>query len=339
MRKPQERPQKMKSSAHRLLSLVVFCILVITPGIIAVAQTPQIWLGGLDPISRHAKYPDTAWDYMDMFQRNAPWHLAAANVKVFELGTKFVTEASDEMLSQIFTDLRQRNIAVAIGASWLPGSDACGKGVEGFTHPGTAESVANRIHRLDGDVQYVVLDEPLYFGHTYNKQNACQWPIPEVASKVAVEIALFQRVFPSAQICDVEPVAAPDAGWVNQIMQWTQAYQAVAHQPLACFQADVQWTGPWQQQLTELKNRLHAAGMKLGIIYNGDGNAQTGLQWTQLSEQRVRMVEANSLLMPDQALIQSWTRQPDRMLPENQPGTMTNLVLQYVKLHEENGGR
>jgi hypothetical protein len=243
------------------------------------------------------------------------------------------------MLSQIFTDLKRRNIAVAIGASWLPGSDACGKGVEGFTHAGTAQSVANRIQRSGGDVKYVVMDEPLYFGHEYNKQNACQWPVPEVAGKVAGEIAAFQRVFPSARICDVEPVAIPDAGWVNQIVQWTQAYQAATHQPLACFQADVQWTGPWQQQLTALRNRLHAAGIQLGIIYNGDGNARTGLQWTQQSEQRIRMVEANPLWMPDQALIQSWTQQPDHMLPENQPGTMTNLVLQYVQQHKVSGGR
>jgi hypothetical protein len=45
------------------------------------------------------------------------------------------------------------------------GGDACGRGVEGFTDPGTAESVANRIQRLGGNVQYVVLDEPLDFGH------------------------------------------------------------------------------------------------------------------------------------------------------------------------------
>jgi hypothetical protein len=308
-------------------------------GIAASVQTPQIWLDGLDPISRHAKYPDLPSDYMDMFQPNAPWNHAAAAVRVFELGPRFVMEASDGMLSEILAGLKQRNIAVAIGASWLPGSEACGKGVEGFTHPGTAATVANRIHRLGGEVTYVAMDEPLYFGHKYNKQNACQWPIPEVASKLAIEIAAFQRVFPSALVCDVEPVAIPDAGWVNEILQWGQAYQSATRQSLACFQADVQWTGPWQQQLPELENRLHAAGMKLGVIYNGDGKAQTALEWARQAEQRMRMVEAGPALMPDQALIQSWTRQPDRMLPENQPGTLTNLVLQYVQLHKESGRR
>jgi hypothetical protein len=146
-------------------------------GMAASAQTPQIWLDSLDPISRHTKFPDTTSDYMDMFQPNAPWNRAAADMKVFELGPKFVMEASDGMLAQIFADLKRRNIGVAIGASWLPGSDACGKGVEGFTHSGTAESVANRIHRLGGDVEYVVMDEPLYFGHKYNPAMDASLPI------------------------------------------------------------------------------------------------------------------------------------------------------------------
>ena len=86
---------------------------------------PQVWLGGLDPISRHAKYPEMSSDYMDMFRLGAPWTHAAAAVEVFELGPKFVAEAPDDMLSQIFADLKRRNIALAIGASWLPGGGAC----------------------------------------------------------------------------------------------------------------------------------------------------------------------------------------------------------------------
>jgi hypothetical protein len=311
--------------------VIGLCFIAHQNAMAASAPAPQVWLGGLDPLSRQAKYPGMPSDYMDLFQPAAPWTHAAAVVKVFELGPKFVAEAPDGMLSQIFTDLKRRNIAVAIGASWLPGGDGCGKGVEGFSHPGTAESVADRIHRLGGDVKYVVMDEPLYFGHQYTKQNACGWPIPEVARRVAAGIAAFQKVFPAAQICDVEPVGIPIADWSDEILQWTQAYQAATRQRLACFQADMQWTGTWQQQVRVLKPRLRSAGIELGIIYNGDGTAQTGVAWTQQAEQRFRMIEADPALMPDQALIQSWTRQPDHMLPENRPGTLTHLVLKYVQ--------
>jgi hypothetical protein len=322
----------------KLSEATVAVAIIFTAAFLALCCSPmaanaavlQVWFAGLDPISRHAKFPNTPSDYMAMFQPDAPWHRAAAAVQVFELGPRFVTEAPDTTLAQVFADLKRRHIAVAIGASWLPGGDACGKGVEGFMHPGTAESVANRIHRLGGEVQYVVLDEPLYFGHRYDKQNACRWSIAEVARNLATGIAAFQRMFPQAKLCESEPVAIPDAGWIEEIMQWTQAFKSATGSPLACLHADVQWSGPWRQELPALKNRLHAAGVQLGIIYNGDGKAQSGTEWTRQSEERFRMVENGTGLVPDQALLQSWTRQPDHMLPEDKQGTMTWLVNRYV---------
>jgi hypothetical protein len=144
--------------------------------------------------------------------------------------------------------------------------------------------------------------------------------------------SIFRQAFPSAQFCDAEPIAFPlSGGWTSTILQWTKTFQSATGVPLACFQADVQWTGPWQQQLSELKTRLHGAGIKLGVMYTGNGNARTGLEWVQQSVQRARAVEANPATAPDQALLQSWMRQPDHMLPETQPGTMTNLVLEYAQ--------
>ena len=322
---------KSIATAVAVTTILAVATLGLCSGLMAAnSAAPQIWLAGLDPISRNAKFPGSPSDYLDMFQPDAAWRRAAAKVQVFELGPRFVMEAPDSTLTQIFTDLERRHIALAIGASWLPGGDACGRGVEGFTHLGTAESVANRIHRLGGTVQYVVLDEPLYFGHHYDKQNACRWSIQEVAHNIAPGIAAFQRMFPQAQMCESEPIAIPDAGWIEEIMQWSQVFKAATGHPLACLHADVQWSGPWQQQLPELKSRLHAAGIQLGIIYNGDGTAQSGIEWARQSEERFPNVENGARLIPDQALLQSWTRQPDRMLPEDKPGTMTWLVNQYV---------
>jgi hypothetical protein len=162
----------------------------------------------------------------------------------------------------------------------------------------------------------------------YDKQNACRWSIQEVAHNIAAGIAAFLRVFPQARICESEPIATPDAGRIEEIMQWTQAFKAATGHPLACLHADVRWSGPRQQQLPERKSRLHAAGIQLDIIYNGDGKAQSGIGWTRQSMDRVRM-ESGASLAPNQALLQSWTRQPDRMLPEDERGTMTWLVNQY----------
>jgi hypothetical protein len=83
------------------------------------SEGPQVWLAGLDPISRSTKFPGSSSDYLDMFRPDAAWHRAAAGVQVFELGPRFVMEAPDSTLAQIFADLERRRIALAIGASWL----------------------------------------------------------------------------------------------------------------------------------------------------------------------------------------------------------------------------
>jgi hypothetical protein len=111
---------------------------------------------------------------MDLFRANAPWSRVASIVKVFEVGPEFTMEAPDQMLLQVSSDLKRRGIALAIGAEWLPGSDTCGYRVEGFSHPGTAQSVAERFQRLGIDIAYVAFDEPLYYGHQYDRKNGCR---------------------------------------------------------------------------------------------------------------------------------------------------------------------
>jgi hypothetical protein len=269
---------------------------------------------------------------MDLFRANAPWSRAALIVKVFEVGPEFTMEAPDQMLLQVSSDLKRRGIALAIGAGWLPGSDMCGYHVEGFSHPGTAQSVARRFQGLGIDVAYVVFDEPLYYGHQYDRENGCRWSPDRVARELAASVKIFRQALTSAQFCDAEPIAFElSGGWTSKILQWTKTFQSATGLPLACFQMDVQWKGPWQQQLSELKTGLRGAGIKLGVMYTGDEKARTGLEWVQQSVQRARAVEANPATAPDQALLQSWMRQPDHILPETQPGTMTNLVLEYAQ--------
>jgi hypothetical protein len=113
-------------------------------------------------------------------------------------------------------------------------------------------------------------------------------------------------------------------------MHWADAYRGAAGVPLAFLQADVQWDGPWRDQLTDLRARLLKQSIKFGIIYNGDVDDQTGLAWTRHTEQRFAEIEAAPALIPDQAVLQTWMAHPTHMLPETQPGTMTWLVNRYV---------
>jgi len=46
-----------------------------------------------------------------------------------------------------------------------------------------------------------------------------------------------------------------------------------------------------------------------------------------------RRIEFGLGVHPDHAVFETWVRYPHRVLPESEPGTLTNLILQYVQDH------
>jgi hypothetical protein len=124
-------------------------------------------------------------------------------------------------------------------------------------------------------------------------------------------------------------------------MRWTQAFikRAIGH-PLVCLHADVQWSGPWQQQLPELENRLHAAGIQLGIIYNGDGTAQSGIELTRQSEERFHMVENGARLIsgPSAFAVMDAPARPHvagRQTGDDKPGWSTGTSIRNAETASE----
>ena len=295
------------------------------------AHAAEIWLSGLAPNMYAKKHGGETTDYVNLFQPGASWSRAASAVRVFKIYAQFAATASDAELTTAFADLRRRHIALALEAGLLTAGENCGTQVEGYGGPSTAGRFAERIRRAGGEVQYLAMDEPLWFGYQYSGPRACHRPMNEVARDVAANIAAFRRVFPAAQVGDIEPLGrlAP-AGWVDTLMQWARAYREASGEPLAFLDVDVVWAGPWQDQMPSLATRLHAAGIKFGVIYDGDPDDQTGLAWTRHAEERFVAVETGLGLMVDQAVLQTWHAQPAHMLPETEPGTMTWLVNRYL---------
>lgn len=296
------------------------------------ARAADIWFGGVDPFVRQAIQPGVPSDYTDLFRPDAPWSKAAAQVKVFETSTQFVNRGSDDQVRAMLDDLRQRHIKLALGALMQPQPPHCGQNVEGYSAPGAMAAIAEKIKRLAGELDYVAMDEPLWFGHRYDGAQACHASIPEIARNVAVNVAAMRRVFPNVQIGDGEPfpVDSTSPAWLDEIAQWIAAYRAATGENLAFFQTDMNWHMPWRQPLGALSAMLTAAGITYGVIYDGDPDAPTGLAWTQQAERHFVAVESDPATTPAQALLYSWMPHPTHFLPESQAGTMTWLVNRYA---------
>ena len=322
-----------------------FLSIFVTLLVLAMAQdalAAEIWLSGIPPGVRQKMFQETDSDYFDLFRPEAAWSKSAQHVTVFMINGGLLLRQSDDEAKAVFANLKRRHIALAIEMGLATarqdgsGHQACGAGVEGITTPNATKVVAERLRRDGGELRYVAMDEPLWYGHHFNGANACHFSLNELAATIAPNVAVLRELFPSVEIGDVEPIGAANnvpADWIDQIAQWVQVYQRVVGQKLSFCHADVAWNSAWQQQLGAVRRVAHERGLTFGVIYDGGG---TGKQesdelWTQEAIERFRAVEANAATVPDQAIFQSWVRWPHRMLPEDQPGTMTNLVLQYVQ--------
>ena len=296
------------------------------------ARSAEIWLAGVDPFVRAVTQPGTPSDYQSLFSPKAAWSRAAAQVAVFKTSTQWLLNAPDADLREMFNDLRARHIALAFEGLMIPHLQACGQGVEGYSGPGEIARVAERVRTLGGRIDAVAMDEPLWYGHHYLGPQHCAASIEAVARSLAQNVAVLRAAFPNIRIGDIEPLdpLAPQA-WADEVIHFADAFRAATGRPLDFVHLDIPWQSPWQSALARLQQRLHAAHLPIGIIYNGDESDQTDLAWTQHASARAVQVEDGPSALPDQAILQSWMRHPSRMLPEDQPGTMTNLLLDYAR--------
>lgn len=317
--------------SHGLLRLLRWVCLV---GVMSAAdalpgRAVQIWLAPASPVYTRGADPDIGSDLQAMFQPGAPWTEAAKHVAVVKLMTQFVRGAPDGLLASLFSDLARRNIRLAVEGLMLTGR-SCGAGIEGYDGPNAVADLAARVQRLGGDLAYVAMDEPLWYGHHYSGANACHSPISEVAQDVATKITAMRRYFPNIQVGDIEPVGVPETSdWMAEMTEWVRAYHKAVGVPLPFFHADIQWGGQWRTQLRVLAEDLCKTGIRLGVGYAGNP-ADYPQQWIQRAEQRSRMTEMEGVVMPDDAILQICCNlHPPHNIPEDNDSTFTYLVDQY----------
>jgi hypothetical protein len=297
----------------------------------------QIWMSATEPVWREIHgWP--ANDYLALFQPNAQWTESSAHVKVFELSKKFIDLTAEADLRRVLQDLERRGIAIAMQGTPLLASKTCGLGVEGHGPPHDMAASARRIKQLGGKLAYVVMDEPLYYGHRFNggdRRIPCHTPIPELARQAAEKIAEVREIFPDVKIGDIEPLGVfpPDAAqWAEDVAQWLEAYQKAVGVPLAFMRLDCVWLRPnWEAQFDAVVPRIRAAKIPLGVIYDGTPQDPTDVAWTTSALNHSRLIERKLGGLPDHIAFQTWMDHPRTILPEDTPGSLTWLVRTYTR--------
>jgi hypothetical protein len=318
---------------------------------LARAASPEIWLGPEELPPPGA----SAVDLMDMFTPEAPWKKAAAHTQVFMLQGPFLTRAPQDQLNRIVSDLNRRGIAIAVAVGVMnvphdPPSGCGGLGnVEGYGTTQQAAKIARVIKAAGGEIKYLVMDEPLYYGHYYTqapgKGAGCHSPIEQIAQLIKPTLAAYTQVFPQVVIGEVEPTFFIDGqpNWRTEFSSWADAYRVAMGRPLAFLHLDVEWplANGVQDALAvysasqELQRR-NLLG-KIGVIYNGSRQDKSDPAWTQAARDHLLLMEGQNKLRPDHVIFQSWTPNPTHAMPETDPNALTSLVDFYFSKQEKIG--
>ena len=80
-----------------------------------------------------------------------------------------------------------------------------------------------------------------------------------------------------------------------------------------------------------MMNLLHAKGIRLGVIYNGNGDAQSDGEWMRSALEHLIAVENVIGGAPDQIAFQSWNSYPTRVLPEADDSSFTGFIGRYFR--------
>ncbi len=291
----------------------------------------NVWLSGVDPIVLHDRNKNAADnDFMELFKPGVSW-ASAAHVQVFKVSTQFLHRSSDAQLTTVVQYLRSHHIALALEAEIMVTSVRCGNGIPGFTTTNVIHKAVDRVRSVGGQIDYVAFDEPIAFGHFNRRPGSCGFSIDELVRDIEPNIRTIKAAFPNVVFGDIEPVTDSTFDRLDSILEFARVFQQQTGEKLAFLQADIIWQNRWQPQLVEWRSRLHASGMIFGVIFDGDPGDRSDSEWAAHAISRNRLVMSNPQLRPDDVVFQSWQKLPSHFLPDNMPGTLTNIVVESME--------
>ena len=319
----------------------VLAIAAFAAGLEPSTAAADIWMGSIEPAKRSQMQEQEGLkgpsDYMDLFRPDAPWSSAASGLKALKISTAFGLQSTDDDFQRMINDLKRRHIALAVELGVLVGSERCGRTFEGYRAPNTVEALAKRVKKFGGQLDYVAMDEPVWQGHTAKGGGGglragiagavrCQDPVADLVDQIAPKVAILREIFPNVQVGQIDVVNGTSPQQIEDMVLFADLFRKKTNMSLAFVHADISWQTNWQPLLEKLAGRMHARGIRIGVVCNGDRADQRNEEWVDKALQRCQTIAADSKVKADDFLVQSWHPLPSRALPETDPGALTFAV-------------
>lgn len=305
------------------------------------------WLSFLDPVARiYGTNRPGIVDYNSLLSELSLNDKALRKIHVIKVYQQFIQMAPDAELQRFFTFLNQRNIALAIEYSAIELSptewNICGQNMEGSQPAGAAAYLANRIRSNGGQLAFVAMDEPVYYGHyrhgTVRPFVSCQFSITELAQRTALTYLEYNKIFPDVIYGDIEPFfaiprGADDSEWARKYFEFVDRFETYAGSPLQFVHDDTNMDAMWASRVGIAQSQLLQRQISYGMIWNGSAAATSSVNWVTEAIAKVQKYRGFQLRQPDQNIFQSWDQFPNKVLSEFSPDSLLYLVSYYFNLN------
>jgi hypothetical protein len=272
----------------------------------------------------HLDWSKTGSDFQSFFSGTGADNPILSDIKVVKFSPAFISGAPKAELQTIFSWLQTHHIELAVGVEILElPANACGRGIEGYS--ANLGGFLSKLKQTRADVHYFVMDEPFYFSSQATEPGACRFSQDKTAREVFDGVTKIKALFPYAKIGEIEPIPQ-----THNLAQWLNAYYQVGGQYPDVFIADVSWKQVSDTQLATWSTIVRERHIKFGMIYNA-ANTTTDQDWENATLNHTRRINETSNIDVDIALFQSWSPYPTRLLPVTRPGTMANVIEQYMR--------
>ena len=275
-------------------------------------------------------------DFLRLFQDDAAWEHASRHIDVFELSTQFFVAAPDAIVEQVVRVLDKRHIALGLAAEFSCGAHGA--------LPAYAHAAVDKIKKAGGTLGYIALDEPLWWVHFAPSAMGCHLALKETKERTASIVNVYTAAFPGVIIGEVEPfpILSDQVNWRNVYIDWLRGLEEQIHRPVTFLHIDFDWRSPGLTSgnpetadkeaigalARKISNFAHDQSLSVGMIYNGKATAGSDMEWLSQAGEHMRILDSFGL-RPDQAVFQSWHPFPKHSLPDDEPGTFTNFIIQH----------
>lgn len=297
-----------------LVSLTV--LMSISASALAASSTPQIWFA-----------PNTSAFLADR-DVDSKWADSRKHVSVYKFYYQQVVQDSPEVLKKKLDFLKANNIKVAVewpALTWV--ENGPGYKVEGFAPKGMSKLIVSKIKNAGGNLDYVAMDEVLFFGTYYKKgKNTPNLSVDDNAKNVANNMKEVWSIFPNAKVGDIEPIDQIRENREELLSQWISSYKKATGKNLDFIHDDVVWGEDWVKTIRLGQELASKNGIRFGVIYNAGQGRGPDYAWMMTARKNINKYINSKLPVPEDIVFQSWNKNPINIDNDKSPQSHSSII-------------